>query len=855
MKDSYMFKTDDLVLKVNTTYDHSILILDDWDDYIDCLCGNRYYQIEAIKNAIIYFAGDKYHNIDDLALENFKKNPVLQEKYETEENFLNQFQLINKMTCTIDLATGTGKSYVIFGVAQILLGLGLIDKVLILCPSTTIESGLYDKFTELLGDAKLQDLVPVNAKIKNPHLTNGNYSVKNGDICIENIHAVYENTGSSIESSFKNSNSSVLVINDEAHHIYNSSSDKEIKKWKKFLLNEEYNFKYILGLTGTAYIENDYFPDVIYRYSLRKAIDEKVVKDITYAIKDDTSTIREKFQKIYQNHLRNKEKYSLIKPISIFVCANINNASNLKEDLIDYLVSETNLPYDDITEKVLLITSKSSPEEKLILKNVDDRNSPIEWIVSVSMLTEGWDVKNVMQIVPWEDRAFNSKLLISQVLGRGLRIPSKYYNNIPSVKVFNHVSWSRNIYNLVSEILEIETKLVSNVFNNDEPRSKYNFIIKNINYNKSEIEVEKKSSSKTMDYTNILKKGIKLESQTLEIEKETTFQSIYNSKDINEISYMISRECYSVDEVVDKIIQEFRARDWEGKILKLGNDQYTQNNLPDRSIIKNIILESMNRVGITDNYLTERNRNNVLTTFGTLLRKKNKTVIPVSTDLKVFDIDTKNISSQSISISSLRKDSTVFYSDDYEEEIKDENLKVLREFLNDENRTIKSAKNKNPYQFKTPLDLVFTTGKPEMDFIDYLCKPDVSQYIDSWIKSRDNGFYSIEYTWKKNSHQIKNQFFNPDFFIKITKDGKTYYIVIEIKSDGDDCEENKAKYKYGLEHFQNLNEILEEIGENEEYIFHFLSPNSYPEFFDYLKNGKLLDGQSKFRCELENLLQ
>ena len=29
------------------------------------------------------------------------------------------------------------------------------------------------------------------------------------------------------------------------------------------------------------------------------------------------------------------------------------------------------------------------------LKKVDDKKSPIEWIVSVSMLTEGWDVKNV----------------------------------------------------------------------------------------------------------------------------------------------------------------------------------------------------------------------------------------------------------------------------------------------------------------------------------------------------------------------------------------------------------------------------------------------------------------------------
>jgi len=26
------------------------------------------------------------------------------------------------------------------------------------------------------------------------------------------------------------------------------------------------------------------------------------------------------------------------------------------------------------------------------LKNVDDRNNPIEWITSVSMLSEGWDV-------------------------------------------------------------------------------------------------------------------------------------------------------------------------------------------------------------------------------------------------------------------------------------------------------------------------------------------------------------------------------------------------------------------------------------------------------------------------------
>ena len=80
------------------------------------------------------------------------------------------------------------------------------------------------------------------------------------------------------------------------------------------------------------------------------------------------------------------------------------------------------------------------------LQYVDDKNNPVEWIISVSMLTEGWDVKNVFQIVPWEDRAFNSKLLIAQVLGRGLRIPVGLSIQ-PSVRVFNHSSWSKNIKN------------------------------------------------------------------------------------------------------------------------------------------------------------------------------------------------------------------------------------------------------------------------------------------------------------------------------------------------------------------------------------------------------------------------
>ena len=124
MQDNYFFKTDDLILKVNTNYDHNYLKIEDWEDYIDCLCGNRYYQSQAIKNCIIYFASGKYHSIEDIVSENYTKNGVLKEKYPSLDNYLENLQIKNKLTANIDLATGTGKSYVIFGVAQIMLGLG-----------------------------------------------------------------------------------------------------------------------------------------------------------------------------------------------------------------------------------------------------------------------------------------------------------------------------------------------------------------------------------------------------------------------------------------------------------------------------------------------------------------------------------------------------------------------------------------------------------------------------------------------------------------------------------------------------------------------------------------------------------
>ena len=293
MENKIVFNQKDLILKVNKNYDKSKLNLDKWEAFLDILCGDRDYQKEAIRAAIIYLASGMYNSIEDIVKENYENNSELGKKYNRFEDYYSNLQIKNKLFANIDLATGTGKSYVIYGIAQILLSEKIIKRVLVLCPSLTIEKGLTKKFEELSSDANLRNSIPVELAGSSPRIISADSTIREGDICVENIHAVYEMTGSSIKDSFKNGGGDTLVLNDEAHHIFNSTNEKDIKKWKEFLLNIDYDFRYILGFTGTAYIDDEYFNDVIYRYSLRSAIDDKIVKTINYVQKDDVSGDRE----------------------------------------------------------------------------------------------------------------------------------------------------------------------------------------------------------------------------------------------------------------------------------------------------------------------------------------------------------------------------------------------------------------------------------------------------------------------------------------------------------------------------------------------------------------------------------
>ena len=840
-----IFNTQDLVLKVNIkSFDPEKLPISDWQRFLDVLCGNREYQKEAIKTAIIYLASGRYKSIEDLVNENYRVNDELKKRYSTEKEYLHKLQIKNHLSANIDLATGTGKSFVMYGIAQIALGLGLVDKVLVLGPpSTTIEKALMEKFNDLTANALLKNSIPDKSKYQNPTIINAESTIKDGCICIENINAVYSRNASSVLDSLGfGKGQNCLVLCDEVHHAYNivegrGEDAQSIKKWKEFLIDSTYNFKYVLGFTGTAYINNEYFNDVIYRYSLREAIENKFVKNVHYVVENTDNGEHEKFQKILQNHKRSQVLYPNLKPLTILITRDIKAAKQLKTRLVEFLVERGEGSEEYISnEKVTLVTSDKEHKAAVAkLPFVDRREEPVEWIISVAMLTEGWDVKNVFQIVPMEEKAFNSKLLIAQVLGRGLRIPKEYPN--AEVIVFNHDKWSSSIKDLVEEILEMESKIKNSPILTGD-RAKFHMTLHNITYKKKKTEIEN-PDTKIFNY----KDYIEFVTETFEHKTETKYVKI-NDKEYP-IIYDIEKEKFLIDEIVNKVFDEFQVRKLEGIILKLNETEYTNKNLPTKDVIEKIIRNSMARVGMSGNYLGKSNRQAVYSAFNTLLRKKPRSISLERTPDNLTSIDTIKREHETVSVLGLRSDTTVFYTVDYEKEIViEDTLTTIQEAIADENMPKKALAEINPFLLKTPIDLVFATADPERKFIKELIKEDNTKVITSWIKSKNQNFYSLEYTisTKAGKHSTQH-LFNPDFFILVKINDTEFIAVVETKSDNDDSEENKAKKKYADEHFTDLNNVLAENKIKQKYFFHFLSPNNYNEFFACLRDGRLFDGK------------
>lgn len=796
-------KTDELVLQVTKNIDPSKLDLDKYEAFLEELCGHREFQKEAVRTAVRFLLGGEYKNTAELARGNLDKNVTLRGYYTTFKNLRKKLEFPNKLACTIDLATATGKSWVIYGIAQIMFCEGAIDQALVLCPSLTIRRELLKKFENFVTDKNLKATLrgkEILHKI-NPSVIDASKTIRAGDICIDNVHKAYTHVSSSIEDSLKGKGERTLVLNDECHHIMNPRAERStrdstaMKEWKKFLQDEKYNFKYIVGFSGTPYMGNEYATDVVYRYNIMQAMEGDragnfVIKKIDYVQKDEAINERERFEIIYSNHQRNKRRWNKAKKhITIFVTQTVAGAEKLANKIKNFLVDMKKATINEADKKVLVVTSSPKHEKnREILKTVDEPENPVEWIVSVSMLTEGWDVDNVFQIVPHEKRAFNSKLLIAQVLGRGLRVPSQYVSEQAAVIIYNHDKWSAAIKDIVYEVMAFEKRARSYIVEKDED---YNFNLHNVSYKKIEKVVRKHPRKGTYK----LPKIPALSSQANIVKRKTTYFLLREKKETTVVT-KIPVQMYSIERVVNDIYNKLAGFDEES-----GTD-YSEKLDKDR--LKKEIENALKKINDTTGMLTEQNKNRIENSFDVLKRIATGTTTIERQAKEPFVLSTRKMPMTSVKISEFQKNKAMILEENSVSRSGKEDVKLIDEAKN--SAMYQNVIRSNKYLFKCPLNLVILSHGNEREFAKYLIEKEYAAHIDAWIKSVDRGFYSIPYSYRKGTHQ-KEAKFNPDFFIKIDKN----ILVIEIKGDEDITAINKAKLRYSRKHFEEVNKKQNEL--------------------------------------------
>lgn len=831
------FRNEDLVLRISPAVDRGHWDESRYEEFIDELCGSREYQKDAIRTALRFLLGGEYGSLRDLARQNLQQNPLLAARHGSWAHFERSLQFPDQLAASLDLATGAGKSYVLYGIAAIMLAEGVVDRVLVLCPSTTIELGLTEKFRRLASNGQLRDLLPDNARVTAPSVIQADQTIVDGSICVENYHAILQHVGSSIRDSLTGKGARTLVLNDEAHHVVNESK-AQTKRWKEFLQSADYGFRFIIGVSGTCYVGNDYFDDVIFRYSLRAAIEERYAKKVYYVAEmPSTDEREEKWQLIVnrQEEIKRKLRSRGLLPMTIIITPTIERCKDVAEELKGFLIHHEGRDPDTVQDQVLVVYNNAPDVRRL--PYVDGPTNKVEWVVSVSMLNEGWDVKRVFQIVPHEERAFNSKLLIAQVLGRGLRVPEGWDGPQPEVTVFNHDRWAPRIRHLVNEVLEIEKRISCRVLE----ESPYHFELHNIDY---DLDAQSVRKPMTGEYTFFARGYIDLATESPAEDVAIDFEDAISGQ-TRVWRTTIRRKPYTAREIA-QIMHKRLTEDDEDAAERGELDQrgrYTDTWTVDK--LEEVVRKSLENIHAT--VATESMRQKFLQSLGTLRRRESENVRYVLNPRSYKTLSTRERHADSVSAAELRATKTLYFTDQTRDALDDEQIEFFDE-VTEEGTGFKAVSVRNRHDFKTPLSAAIADSENERKFIRGLLEPANLAHYDAWIKSTATRFYEIDYAWKKRNRPKRGKF-SPDFFIKIGD----LIQVIEVKGDeelSEPSEENIKKNEYAIAHFAKLNEHMESEGSPVRYRFNFLSQASFNAFFQALRDGDLAGFTSELDVKL-----
>jgi type III restriction enzyme len=237
----------------------------------------------------------------------------------------------------------------------------------------------------------------------------------------------------------------LMVLNDEAHHIHDPRMAwfKAIEDIHNRLKQKGAALSMQVDTTATPKHNNGaIFVQTVADYPLVEAISQNVVKHPVLPDAASRAKLSErqsaKYTEKYEDYIHlgviewrkaYAEHEKMGKKAILFV---MTDDTRNCDDVAEYLEGN----YPDLKDAVLVIHTKNNGDisesasgkdkeelEKLRKQanDIDGMDSPYKAIISVMMLKEGWDVKNVTTIVGLRAYAAQSNILPEQTLGRGLR--------------------------------------------------------------------------------------------------------------------------------------------------------------------------------------------------------------------------------------------------------------------------------------------------------------------------------------------------------------------------------------------------------------------------------------------------
>jgi type III restriction enzyme len=339
----------------------------------------------------------------------------------------------------IDSATGVGKTYILAGAIEYLATQG-VRNFAVITPGRTILEKTVGNFTEgtrksLLGGMDVRPVVITSENFSSAAMRRAmddQSSVKLFIFTVQSLtkpktkagrrtHKFQEGLGRAFYEHL-DAQHDLVIFADEHHTYFGPAFSSAVRDLTPYAL---------VGLTATPHKKTPE-DQIIFRYPLAAAIADRLVKTpVLVGRKDDRSDATTKLLdgiRLLEAKRQAIERYcsetgeNPINPVMLVIAQSIDDAESYAA-----LLQEKSFAGGRYAGHVLVVHSKQPDEDLAQLQKVEDDDSPVRVIVSVGMLKEGWDVKNVYVIASM--RSSVSEILTEQTLGRGLRLPFGHYTD------------------------------------------------------------------------------------------------------------------------------------------------------------------------------------------------------------------------------------------------------------------------------------------------------------------------------------------------------------------------------------------------------------------------------------------